>query len=237
MDASSKPSISTFLLGIRDQLPILLGVVPFGLIFGALAVATGLSTLEAQAFSLILFAGSAQFISVSMLAEGSPVLVILATIFIVNLRHALYSATLAPRLENLSARWRALLGWLLTDEAFATTATYVAQKGGQQLRWYLLGTGLALWSSWQVSTAFGALVGGQMPVRIPLEFALPLTFIALLAPTLRDRATLAAAVVATAVALLFWQAPYHLGLLAGILAGVSAGVLSLPGEGVPDDVG
>lgn len=225
MVTESRTRVSTFLAGVRDQLPILLGVVPFGLIFGALAVASGLSALEAQAFSLILFAGSAQFISVSMITERSPVPVILATIFIVNLRHALYSATLAPKLEALSARWRAVVGWLLTDEAFATTASYAARVGGQQVHWYLLGTGLALWSSWQASTAFGALVGAQLPDQVPLEFALPLTFIALLVPSLRDRASLTAALVAPAVAVLLWQAPYRLGLLGGILAGVAIGVL------------
>lgn len=229
-DDASAPRFRAIWNGIRDQLPILLGVVPFGIIFGALAVASGLTALEAQAFSFILFAGSAQFIAVGMLAENSAVLVILGTVLVVNLRHVLYSATLAPYLDRLPARWKVTLSWLLTDEAFATTVSHIVREGSAGLRWYLLGTGLTLWFSWQVSTAFGALVGGEISTGIPLEFALPLTFIALLVPVLKGRPNIAAAVVAAAVAAVLWQAPYRLGLMAGILAGVAAGILLSGGD-------
>lgn len=220
--------------GVRDQLPILLGVVPFGMIFGALAVASGLTALEAQAFSLILFAGSAQFIAVGMLAENSAVLIMLGTVLIVNVRHLLYSASVAPYLDHLPARWKIALSWLLTDEAFATTASRLLREGSAGLHWYLLGTGLTLWLSWQVSTALGALVGGGIPAGIPLEFALPLTFIALLVPVLKGRPNIAASVVAAAVAAALWRAPYRLGLMAGILAGVAAGMVFSIGDELED---
>ena len=210
---------------MRQQLPLLLGVVPFGLIFGALAIDAGISPLAAQGFSLFVFAGSAQFIAADLIGGGTPALVTIATIWVVNLRHLLYSATLSPIASHLQARWRWPLAWLLTDEAFATTSVYVRQPAPVHPQWYWLGTGLTLWSSWQVSTAIGISLGATLPPAWNLEFTLPLTFIALLLPSLRDRPTWAAAIVGGLAALLLAWLPYRLGLLLGALAGIGAGLL------------
>src|SRR3990170_4098861 len=104
-----------FLNGARNTLPILLGVVPFGLFFGALAIEIGLSPIQAQGLSLFVFAGSAQFVAVDLLRQGAAPVVVVLTIFLVNLRHALYSASLAPHVARLPLRWRAAMAWLLTD--------------------------------------------------------------------------------------------------------------------------
>lgn len=213
-----------FLRGLRDQLPILLGVVPFGLIFGALAVSAGIPPLEAQAFSLLVFAGSAQFVAVGLLAEGAPAAVVVLTILVVNLRHVLYSATLSPHYRRLPRRWRLALAWLLTDEAFATTSLRYRRPPTDGAHWYALGTGLALWASWQASTAAGVLLGARVPPGWSLDFALPLTFLALLAPTLTDRPTWAAAAVAGVSAVAMAGLPYRLGLLLAVLAGLAAGL-------------
>ena len=215
---------SEFLLGVRDQLPILLGVMPFGLIFGALAISIGVPPLATQAFSLFVFAGSAQFIAVGLIGEMAPVIVILTTIFVVNLRHALYSASMSPHFAPLSMRWKLSLSWLLTDEAFATASTHYQRGETSAAHWYTLGTGLALWSAWQISTALGILLGGEIPVSFPLAFALPLTFIALLVPNLIDRATVAAAASAGVIAVLLSGLPLRLGLLIGAVAGIGIGV-------------
>ena len=103
-----------FLNGARNTLPILLGVVPFGLFFGALALEVGLTPIEAQGLSLFVFAGSAQFVAVDLIRQSVAPVVIVLTIFIVNLRHALYSASLAPYVARLPFRWRAVMAWLLT---------------------------------------------------------------------------------------------------------------------------
>ena len=103
---------------MRAELPILAGVIPFGLIFGVVATGAGIPPLAAQGFSLIIFAGSAQFIAAQLVSQSAPLLVILATIFIVNLRHALYSASVAPYFKPLSRPWKIALAWLLTDEAY-----------------------------------------------------------------------------------------------------------------------
>ncbi|MEN9936367.1 MAG: hypothetical protein RLZZ387_2946 [Chloroflexota bacterium] len=214
-----------FFAGARDQLPILLGVAPFGAIYGVLALSAGLSPAAAQAMSAIVFAGSSQFVGAGLFAAATPWPVIVLTTLVINLRHALYSASLAPHLAHLPARWKLPLAYLLTDEAYAVTIRRYREPGGPGERhWYLLGTALALWLTWQLSTAVGVFLGAQVPAGWGLDFALPLTFIALLVPTLKDRPTLLAALVAAAVALLGAGLPYKLGLMAAACAGIAAGV-------------
>jgi 4-azaleucine resistance transporter AzlC len=213
-----------FAAGVRDQLPILLGVIPFGLIFGALAISVGVPPLAAQGFSIFVFAGSAQFIAVGLIGEMAPATVIVATIFVVNLRHALYSASMSPQFAPLRLRWKLSLSWLLTDEAFATASTRYRRGNKASAHWYTLGTGLALWTTWQISTALGILLGGGIPASIPLAFAITLTFIALLIPTLIDRPTVIAATSAGILAVILSGLPLRLGLLIGALAGVGIGV-------------
>ncbi len=231
-----------FLAGVRAELPILLGVAPFGMIYGALAIGAGLPRSAAQAMSSIVFAGSLQFVATQLFATGAPGLVLLLTTFIVNLRHMLYSASLAPYLHKLPARWKWLLAYLLTDEAYAPTILHYRQ--GEQnhgdsapegpygtestempdrRHWFLLGAGLALWSVWQVSTAVGIFLGAQVPPSWALDFTLALTFIALLIPALTDRPSVAAALVAGIVALVGAGWPYKLGLVTAALVGIAVG--------------
>jgi 4-azaleucine resistance transporter AzlC len=212
--------------GVRDEAPILLGVIPFGLLFGALAMSAQLSSLMAQAMSSVIFAGSAQFIAAQLVGTGTSGLVVLMVVFVVNLRHALYSASVAPHVQHLNPGWKLLLSYLLTDEAYAVTITHYNRDGDSQNRhWYFLGAGLTLWSSWQVSTAVGIFIGAQIPSNWPLNFVLPLTFIALVVPALKDRASVAAAAVAGLVGLLAMNFPYKTGLLAAALIGILTGLV------------
>lgn len=221
-----------FWYGVRDETPILLGVVPFGLIFGALAINMGLSATAAQAMSSIVFAGSSQFIAAQMIGAGASSLVILMVVFVVNLRHALYSASVAPHLRHLTLGWKLLLSYLLTDEAYAVAITHYNQDGDAARRhWYFLGAGLTLWSAWQLSTALGIFIGAQIPPDTPLSFALPLTFIALIVPALKDRASVAAALAAGLTGVLAIGLPFRTGLLLAALIGILAGRLV---EGKPE---
>ena len=213
-----------FWAGARDQVPILLGVIPFGLIFGALAISVGVPPLAVQGFSLFVFAGSAQFIAVGLIGEMAPAIVVVTAIFVVNLRHALYSASMSPHFAPLHMRWKLSLSWLLTDEAFATASNRYHRGSTASAHWYTLGTGLTLWTAWQISTALGIWLGGGIPASFPLAFALPLTFIALLIPTLVDRPTVFAAVSAGLVAVLLSSLPLKMGLLIGAVVGIGAGV-------------
>jgi 4-azaleucine resistance transporter AzlC len=209
---------------------MLLGVAPFGMIYGVLAISAGLPPITAQAMSSVLFAGSSQFIAAQLFAQGAPALVMVLTIFVVNLRHALYSASLAPFLQHLPARWKVVLAYLLTDEAYAASIGYYHQfpvfsPPQPDLRhWYLLGAGLGLWSTWQLSTAVGVFVGAQVPASWSLDFTLALTFIAIVVPGLKDRPATTAALVGGVVALAAYGLPYKLGLMVAALAGILAGV-------------
>jgi 4-azaleucine resistance transporter AzlC len=213
-----------FLAGMRDQLPLLLGVVPFGLIFGALAISAGVPPLAAQAASLLIFAGSAQFIAATMVGGGALPGVIVFTILIVNLRHALYSASLAPHLARLPRRWKLALSWLLTDEAFAIASVRYRRSDQAQAHWYLLGTGMTLWACWQISTALGITLGTHLPENLPLDFALPLTFLALLQPTLVDRPSWAAALSGGLLSVLLAGLPFRLGLVLAAVTAVGIGL-------------
>lgn len=215
-----------FWAGVRAELPILLGVAPFGMIFGAVAVAV-LPPALAQAMSSIIFAGSAQFIAAELISVGTPAFVLLTTTFIVNLRHLLYSASLAPYVRSLPLRWRLALAYLLTDEAYAVTIVHYTDGHSPPAtrHWFFLGAGLALWTVWQLSTVLGILLGARIPPEWSLDFALPLTFIGIVVPTLRDRPHLGAALSAGVVAVAAAGWPYKLGLMAAALVGIVVGVM------------
>lgn len=215
-----------FWAGVRAELPLLIGGFPFGMIYGALAINAGLSTSAAQMMSSIVFAGSAQFIATQLLQAAAPGPVIVLTIGVVNLRHVLYSASLAPYLAALSTRWKALLSYLLTDEAYVPTVIHYGREGvTPHSHWFLLGAGLALWTDWQISTALGIWLGAAIPESWSLDFALPLTFIAMVVPVLKDRPAIAAALSAGVVALAASSLPYQLGLIVAAFAGIAAGTI------------
>lgn len=218
--------IDIFWAGVRAEFPLLVGVFPFGMIYGALALNAGLSLAASQMMSSIVFAGSSQFIAAQLIHDAAPGLVIVLTIAVVNLRHMLYSASLAPYLKDLPVRWKVLLAYLLTDEAYAPTALKFEREGISPLgHWFLFGAGLALWSTWQVSTGLGIFLGASLPQSWPLDFALPLTFIALIMPALKNRPAIAAALSAGLVALLAYSLPFKLGLILAALTGILVGTV------------
>jgi 4-azaleucine resistance transporter AzlC len=223
----TSPSSSSFIAGLRAELPILIGVAPFGMIYGVLALEAGIPALAAQAMSAIVFAGSSQFVFAQLVHLAAPPLVILPTVAIVNLRHALYSASVAPYLRGLRPAWKWLLAYLLTDEAFAVAIIHYEDENAEDYHkhWYFFGAGLALWSTWQLSTAAGIFLGAVVPSSWSLDFTLALTFIALVIPALKDRPGIAAALSAGITALLAFSLPYKLGLVLAALVGVGMGLL------------
>ena len=231
---------SEFLSGVRDELPILPGVVPFGMIYGVTALAAGIPAIMAQAMSFIVFAGSSQFIIAQLVGVGTPPIVIVLTAFIVNIRHALYSASLAPFVKKLPARWKWLLAYLLTDEAYAVTIQHyrrvkssepveMSESKGEDSRththWYFFGAGLALWTTWQISTALGIFLGAHIPSSWSLDFASTLTFIALVVPSIKDRASIGAALTAGIVAVLAIELPFKLSIAVATLLGIAVGMM------------
>jgi 4-azaleucine resistance transporter AzlC len=223
------PAQLEFWSGVKAGLPLLIGVIPFGMIYGVLALAAGIPPSAAQAMSAIVFAGSSQFVMAQLFGAGVPGLVLIMTAGVVNLRHALYSASVAPYLKRLHPLWKWLLAYLLTDEAYAVSITHYAEERSQiavgNKHWYFLGAGLTLWSSWQISTAIGIFLGTQVPAGWSLDFTLALTFIALVVPGLKDRPTTATALTAGLCAVWFVGLPYKLGLVAAALVGIGVGMI------------
>lgn len=216
---------SEFLHGVRDELPILLGVVPFGMIYGVSAISAGIPASIAQAMSCIVFAGSAQFVIAQLIAAGTPALVVILTAFIVNIRHVLYSASVSPYTSKLHTLWKWLLAYLMTDEAYAVTILHYQQPGDNGLRHrYFLGAGLALWTIWQLSTAAGIFLGGHIPASWSLDFTSTLTFIALVVPALKDRVSTATALASALAALLVIALPLKLGIAVAALVGIAVGL-------------
>ena len=219
-------SVQSFWAGVRAESPLLVGVFPFGLIYGALALDAGLSPAAAQAMSSIVFAGSAQLIAAQLIRDAAPAIVIILTIAVVNLRHMLYSASIAPYIAHLPARWKTLLAYLLTDEAYAATILHYEQNGITPAgHWFFFGAGLALWTTWQVSSALGIFFGALLPASWPMDFAVPVTFIAMVIPVLKDKPAAAAALSAAVVAVLAYALPFKLGLILAALTGILVGAV------------
>lgn len=216
-----------FTQGARDMLPMLLGAIPFGIIFGSLAGAAGLDPWQTQGMSLLVFAGSAQFIAISLLTGGAGIAVVLMTTFVVNLRHALYSASMQPHVRHLPKRWRMPLAFWLTDEAYAVVVQrYARGDEGAYRHWCFLGAALAMYCNWQLCTLVGLLFGQAIPNigAWGLDFAMLATFIGIVVPMLRNQPQVAAALVAAGVALACHALPYKLGLMAAAASGIVVGV-------------
>lgn len=203
-----------------------LGVIPFGMLYGIGALAVGMPVWLAQLSSMLVFAGAAQLVIVQMLGAAAGALPIGLTAVLLNLRHMLYSASVAEHVRHLPRRWRVLLAYLLTDEAYAVAILRYARPAGPgpDLRhWYFLGCGLTLWGCWQLSTALGIAFGARIPPEWDIDFAVPLTFIALLTLLVKERAGQAAALVAALAALALAALPFRLGLVLAIVLGLLAG--------------
>jgi len=218
-----------FSLGLRSVMPLLLGVAPFGVIYGVVALQSGIPPLAAMAMSSIVFAGSAQFLLAQLVGAGAPLLLAAGAVGLVNLRHALYSASVAPILAHLPRRWKILLAYLLTDEAYAAAIPHLLVDGNDarapHAHWILFGSGFGLWAGWQLATLAGVLIGAQLPSNLGLDFALPLTFIAIVVPMIDSRAMLVSALTAGAVAVALAALPYKVGLFIAALAGLVVGAL------------
>jgi predicted branched-subunit amino acid permease len=213
-----------FVSGIRDMTPPLIGVFPFGIVCGVAAQAAGYSIVEAMGLALIVFSGAAQIIATQLLVADAPFGVIVLTCFVVGLRLMMYSAAIAPHLKPMPSRWRHVLAFLLTDQAFAAAIRRfkTARHPGEGAS-YFLGTGVVLWVAWAVSNLAGYLAGNLIPADWSLDFIVPLCFLALLVPALEDPPTRVAAVSAAVAVVVLDPLPMRLSLVCAGLVGILAG--------------
>lgn len=213
--------------GARAIAPLLIGVVPFGIVASVTTVDHGVAPAGVLGFSTVLYAGASQLAAIEVLGRGASPLVAIGTVAMINLRFVMYSAALAPHLADVGLVPRLGAAYVLTDQAFAVSVT--AYRDGDlgprgRLAFYLAGA-LVMWLSWQLATVVGLMLGTALPPDLPLDFALPLVFMVLLIPAITDRATATAATVGGVVAVLGAGLPAGTGLLVGAVAGIATGVV------------
>ncbi|KIN62099.1 AzlC family protein [Sulfitobacter noctilucicola] len=217
---------SAYLKGLADGSPFILVIIPFSLLFGLVAVEAGLSVFETLAFSVVVIAGAAQFTALQLMQENAPTVVILASALAVNLRMAMYSASLTPYIGSAKLWQRALMAYVTVDQSYIVSIAKFEKEPQMtvpQRVAYFFGAVTPVVPLWYAFTLVGALLGAQVPDSWALDFAIPITFLAMIAPMFRTLAHVVAALVAVVVALLAAGVPYSLGLIIAGIAGMMAG--------------
>jgi len=218
-----------FCNGVKATFPLVVGAIPFGIIFSALAITAGLSREATMAMSAFVFAGSSQFIAVGLIASGAGAGTIVITTLIVNLRHALYATTLGPHVKNLPQKWLVPLGFFLTDETFVVTAQrYNEPDSSSYKHWFYLGSALFMYLNWQICTYIGLIAGQAIPdpASWGLDFAMIVTFIGMLVPMVADKPVLISIVVAGVSAVAANGLPNQMGLFLAAILGICAGLIA-----------
>ena len=220
---------SYFLKGARDSVPFIFVAGPFGILFGVLATEAGLDLVATMTFTITVFAGAAQFTALQLMQEQTPVLIVLASALAVNLRVAMYSASLTPYLGAAPLWQRALAAYFIVDQAYALSIVQFEtdrQMSLSERMSYFAGSNALIAPLWIMASLFGAVAGSKIPESWALDFALPIAFLAMVAPMLRTPAHLVAALVSIVTAIAAAGLPYNLALLvtgvAGMLAGAQA---------------
>ena len=219
--------LKIFKQGILEELPLQLGVFPFGVIYGVMAIESGLTPMQAFLMSSIIFGGASQIAFVQLISNATPYGVIVTTVGAINSRHFLYSISMMEFLKNLSLKWRVILGYLLTDEAYAISIRrFINEPNTSFLHFHLLGTGITLFLSWQISTLTGVLLGGDLPQFLDLQFIIPLTFIAIIIPMIRSISTLLVVISSAFCGLIFKNLDISFWIIISGFIGVLVGIAS-----------
>lgn len=227
MPSTSPQSI--FISGVKDTFPLVVAAMPFGLVFGAMGQAQGLEDWVTLGISIFVFAGASQFIAITMLAAGAALPVIVLTVFIVNLRHMLYSVSLIPVVQYLSQKWRWTMAFTLTDETFAVVYNKMSlSRTHQNLPIYYLGSSAFMYLNWILCTWLGIVLGSQLPslTSFGLDIAMVVAFIGIVVPNLKLPSHWLCAITAAVSGLLTYQWPHQTGLLLSSLVAIVVGVIT-----------
>ncbi len=217
-----------FWAGLKIGAPFVLVVAPFGAVFGVVATEAGLDIVQTLVFSIAVIAGAAQLTAVELMVQDAPTLIVLLTALAVNLRMAMYSASLAPHLGAAPVWQRALMSYLMVDQAYAIGVQQFEQHPDMPVGakvGYFFGAVILLCPTWYLATLAGALLGTAIPPSLPVGFAVPIAFLALIGPMLRTLAHMVAAFVSVVGALIFAFVPYNLGLMIAAILAMGAGAL------------
>ena len=217
-----------FLKGIFDVRPLMIPVVPFGLIFGVLSIDIGFSPIETMGMSLIVFGGASQIVLLQLFSGGASSLVIISSVGAVNSRHLLYGAVVSEHLSDLKLIWKIVISYFLVDQAFARSNEYFKKKKDKDKYFHLFGGGITCWVIWQTTTFLGIVLGAFIPEKLGLSFAVPLTFLALLVNDFRKLINVIVIIISGLVATFgFNYVPYKAYvIIAGVTALLTAAILT-----------
>ena len=219
--------LEVFKQGILEELPLQLGVFPFGFIYGITAIESGLTPMQAFLMSSIIFGGASQIAFVQLISNATPFGVLVTTVGAINSRHFLYSISMMEFLKNLSIKWRIVLAYLLTDEAYAISIRrFINEPNTSFLHFHLLGTGITLFFSWQISTLIGVLLGGDLPQFLDLQFIIPLTFIAIIIPMIKSISTFLVVIASAFSGLILKSLDINFWIIVSGMIGVMTGMVS-----------
>jgi len=204
-----KSNLEIFFKGVIDVSPLMIPVVPFGLIFGILAIDIGFSPIATMGMSLIIFGGASQIILLQLFSGGASSLVIISSVGAVNSRHLLYGAVVSEHVSDLKLIWKIIISYFLIDQAFARSNDYLKKSTEKNKYFHLIGGGATCWVIWQSTTFLGIILGAAIPEKLGLSFAVPLTFLAILIDDFRKMNNLIVIIVSALVATLgFNYIPY-----------------------------
>ena len=216
-----KSNFKVFLKGIMDVSPLMIPVVPFGLIFGILAIDIGFSPLATMGMSLIIFGGASQIILLQLFSGGASSLVIISSVGAVNSRHLLYGAVVSEHVSDLKLIWKIIISYFLIDQAFAVSNEYFKKNKEKNRYFHLIGGGFTCWIVWQTTTFLGIILGAAIPEKLGLSFAVPLTFLAILVNDFRKMINVIVIIVSGLVALFGYNyVPYKAYVIVAALAGL-----------------
>ena len=219
--------LEVFKQGIFEELPLQLGVFPFGIIYGIMAIESGLTPVQTFLMSSIIFGGASQVAFVQLISSNAPFGVIVTTVTAINSRHFLYSISMMEYLKSLSLKWRIVLAYLLTDEAYAISIRkFINEPNISFLHFHLLGTGITLFLSWQTSTLMGVLLGGDLPQFLDLQFIIPLTFIAIIVPMINSISTFLVVIASAFSGLILKSLDINFWIIVSGIIGVVIGLAS-----------
>ena len=223
LSISNEPSRDLF-AGVRDITPLVIAAIPFAIVYGALGIANGIPEWVILAMSIVVFAGASQFIAIALIASGTPFSVIILTVFVVNLRHMLYSASLMKQLENVNPLLRIPMAFWLTDETFATIKLRESRQSNQTgFVAYYLGSALFMYSNWVLFTWVGMTMGQSIPdiASWGLDVAMVVAFIGIVVPALQKHADWACAFTAAISICFTYHWPHQTGLLFSSLLAIA----------------
>jgi len=210
-----------FLKGIRDVSPLMIPVVPFGIIFGVLAIELGFNGYTTMGMSIIIFGGASQIIFLQLFSAGASSLIILSSVGAVNSRHLLYGAVLSEHLSDLKLSWKIIISYFLVDQAFAVSNSYLKKSNNENKHFHLFGAGATCWAIWQITTFIGIILGSVIPDKLGLTFAIPLTFLSLLVNDFRKLVNVIVILISGTIATLGYQIiPFKAYVIVASLSGL-----------------